>query len=176
MTSSAPPLDTQTNQPTDFMAKLAQLKAEAVKVEEQKASDAVDEAQKALDAAKATYDAAYDKYRAAINAYKTLGCQKAKELRDTLLENDIKLFSDAKIKIINQQGEEVARPDLGQIFITFYNGVFKVSASWDNFATYSTPEQVKDVIERLKAAIRRGDTEFSFAAVEELHDVKELIA
>lgn len=154
----APPAD-------DFMTKLNDLSAAVAiaKAEEQKASDAVDEAQKVLDAAKGTYNAACDKTNAAIVAYKTFGCQKAKELRATLLENDIKFFSDAKIKIINQQGEEVARPDLSQIFITFYNGVFKVSASWDNFATYDTPEEVTDVIERLKAAIARGDKDFSFA-------------
>ena len=40
-----------------------------------------------------------------------------------------------------------------QIFITFYNGVFKVSAGWDNFAIYDTPAEVIDVIARLKAAI-----------------------
>ena len=51
-----------------------------------------------------------------------------------------------------------------QIFITFYNGVFKVSASWDNFATYDTPEQVTAVIERLKAAILPAPARYGKAA------------
>ncbi|MBQ4495540.1 MAG: hypothetical protein II968_07210, partial [Selenomonadaceae bacterium] len=165
----APPVDTQTNQPDDFMTKLNDLSAAVAiaNAEDRKARDAEVEAYNAWQATKQKVEETADKYRAAINAYKTLGCQKAKELRDTLLENDIKLFSDANIRIINQQGEEVARPDLSQIFITFYSGVFKVSASWDNFATYDTPEEVTNVIEQLKAAIARGDKEFSFATIDE---------
>ncbi len=170
------PVDTQTNQPAeDFMTKLNDLSAAVAiaKAEEQKASDAVDAAQKALDAAKDAHNAAIDKANAAIVAFKTFGCEKAKELRGTLLENDIKLFSDAKIIIVNQKGEEIVSPDLSQIFITFYNGVFQVSAGWDNFAIYDTPAEVTDVIERLKAAIACGDNQFSFEVVD---DVKELIA
>ncbi|MBR6713527.1 MAG: hypothetical protein IKI76_11115 [Selenomonadaceae bacterium] len=165
----APPVDTQTNQPDDFMTKLNDLSAAVAiaNAEDRKARDAEVEAYNAWQAAKQKVEETADKYRAAINAYKTLGCQKAKELCDTLLENDIKLFSDANIRIINQQGEEVARPALSQIFITFYSGVFKVSASWDNFAIYDTPEEVTNVIEQLKAAIARGDKEFSFAPDDE---------
>ena len=78
------------------------------------------------------------------------------------------------LKVITQKGEQYtvdfttdmhvdAFNGFGKRFIIqYYHGIY--------FAHYDTPAQVQTVIDMLKAAIERGDNEFTFPTVDELND------
>lgn len=153
----------------DFKAKLAALKAKAAD-----AHNAEQAAQRLLDEAEAAYKKAEDSHRDAYLdahnadvAIKKFLADKAKELRDNLLDDDI---FNGKIAIIAQGGKRFNKPELGQIWIDFREEESQliIFSSWNNFAIYDTPAQVTAAVELLRDAIKHGDKEFAFPTVAEL--------
>lgn len=159
----------------DFMTKLADLKSvvDAADKEDSEARAAEVQAYQLWQAAKAKAQQAADKRSAAIRQYNRLGTKKAKDLTTSLVVDDLDLFCNANIKVTNQQGEVVARHDLSQIFISFYDGVFKVCASWDKLGIYDTTAQIQTVFSQLKSAIEHGVSEFKFPTIDQLNNPNE---
>lgn len=151
-----------------FAKKLAELKANAANANAYyfEKLDIFHKLQAALREAERNVDLAFDKAHDAARALDELARNKAKELRDNLLDDSIFM---ANIGIINQQNEIVEEPQLSQIWLDYETGedevLFKVTSAGNTFGYYDTPEQVTDVINRLKDAIKRGDKSFSFVEV-----------
>lgn len=152
----------------DFKAQLSALKAKAAD-----AHNAEQAAQRLLDEAEAAYKKAEDSHRDAYLdahnadvAIKKFLADKAKELRDNLLDDDI---FNGKIAIIAQGGKRFDEPELGQIWIDVTpDQKFLINSCTKFFATYDTPAQVTAAVELLRDAIKRGDSEFAFPTVAEL--------
>lgn len=168
MTEPTPekPVDTQTK-PDDFMTKLAELKAnaDAAKAEEQKAADALEEAQKLYDKA---HNAVLENNYAVSRLYRAKANELKKELC-TLPHVKIELKTTSGEKIIASHDWGISTLDNRFILLDMSNGA--------RLGIYDTPKQVTNVINQLKAAINRGDKEFTFAPVEtERYQVREMIA
>lgn len=140
----------------DFEAKLAELKAKQ------------DAAKTAELAAKKVYEEASDKY---------VECQEATQNfldahADKLTEKINTLEIESYITMIRDNGKERYDVfDTSQLNVYAFNGfgeMFLVRYMGNVLGTYDTPAQIEVVINQLKAAIERGDREFTFPTVEEL--------
>lgn len=151
---------------TSRMAKLtADLKEandaciEACKLREIKRKEFNDACEAAEDA-----DILVRKNRAAIAKF---GQTCAKDLSKKLIDNTL-IFSPT-MKITNQDGG-TCETNFEQVIIFFHdtNLTFYMSTDWIFLGEYDTPAQVEAVILELKAAIKRGDEEFTFPTVDEV--------
>lgn len=144
----------------NFTVQLAALKAERDAAEanfEQKIT--------ARKAAEKAEDLAADTFHDAQRAYEKFGNDKAKELCQALLTNDIILAKD--LTCTTQSGVSL-KPPFAQIMITFKGGKFQIGAMFDTLAEYNTPEQVAAAISLLKDAII-NDADFTFPTVDDLN-------
>ncbi|MBR2734437.1 MAG: hypothetical protein IKD80_09405 [Selenomonadaceae bacterium] len=91
----------------------------------------------------------------------------AKDLSEKLFD-DVLILSPT-MKVTNQDGG-TCETNFGQIQIFFHDAYlnFYITTDWIHLGEYSTPAQVETVINKLKAAIERGDSEFKFPTVDEL--------
>lgn len=70
-----------------------------------------------------------------------------------------------KMTLVTQSGETF-ETDFTQFTVTYYDGKFNFEDSFTTLAVYTYPEEVTGVINELKAAIARGDIEFTFPTVD----------
>ncbi|MBQ4403572.1 MAG: hypothetical protein II857_04110, partial [Selenomonadaceae bacterium] len=141
----------------EFADELAQRKAEQIA-----ALDAVEQARLALYNAQKAYD------KASV-AYEKFGADKAKEISQRRLPP---AGISAKITVITQDGRILDKPDLKRLRIDFLpdDPSFEFSVGWDCLGNYKSPAHVETVITKLKAAVGRGDKEFTFPTVEDLRE------
>lgn len=140
----------------DFEAKLAELKAKQSAAKEKEL------------AAKKVYDEAGDKYVECQEATQNFLDAHADKLTEKLKAIEIKSY----ITLVRDNGKEHYDVfSTNELYVYAFNGfgkMFLVRCRGNELGTYDTPAQIETVIERLKAAIERGDREFTFPTIEEL--------
>lgn len=153
----------------DFNSQLAELTA-AAKAAHAAEKNAMHELDKACDTyhkAEETWRQARLHMRDAEFAVEQFLAGKAKELRDDLLDEDI---FNANIAIIAQAGKCFDQPNLADIWIgATPDQKLLINSCTKFFATYDTPEQVRQAVNLLRDAINRGDSEFKFPTIGELN-------
>ncbi len=145
----------------NFNAEFAKLKAErdtAKKIVEEKERELF-QAQRAADNAD--------------NALYKFGKAKATALENKLLP---RLGFSKICPIVTQDGDIVDKLNFRPIAIEFHHAKFNFQIKWSftTFGEYDTPAQIETVIHMLKAAIARGDEEFTFPTVDELNTPSEM--
>lgn len=103
-------------------------------------------------------------------AYLNFLSDKAEELTAELITPEI-FHSDAMV-IIKQSGQELKLSTLFALRISNHGKGWEIAKGMVLFGRYDTPAQVEQVIAMLKAAIERGDTEFTFPTIEQLNTPK----
>lgn len=129
----------------------------------------------AADEAYATFVKAQEAHEQTKNALKNF-------LDDTAFKLKQKLDAlplNYKITLKKTSGSTYRVSDFSEIYIGAYHLGCDVEFRFENWAGrrivhYETPAQVENVINQLKAAIGRGDKEFTFSTVEELNITPEV--
>ena len=149
----------------DFNAQIAALKAE-----HNHAQKLCDEKREALRKAQEEYNRAVAYEQQTEQNLNKFGDAKARELRNELVTNDI---TDCPELTLNTQDNCTYDDKLKTFGIFFINGKFVLTVDKEaslitrHLAIYDTPAQVQKVIGELKAAIKRGDSEFYFPTFDE---------
>lgn len=153
----------------DFDAKIVELKADLDRksIELDKANAELFKARELAREAEQKADKAEDaKFKAKFAWLQALS-DKSKALTATLITPDIIYAKNFK-SITIQKGNKISAFSFFAMRISNYGKGWEINSGFVTYGKYDNTAQVTAVINRLKDAIKRGDTEFKFSTVEEL--------